>query len=84
MNCGDEEKAFRSVSKEKNFLKEKGERGKSIMRVKEAEEATIKEGKVLVWGSEQGKVSVKGGDGERNLRGEVRGVSKMRLEVEEL
>lgn len=62
-----------SVSKEENFFKDKVEKGKCIVRVKEVGEATIKEWKALGCSREQGKVSVKVNDGERNLRGEVKG-----------
>ena len=62
----------------------RGEGEKSIIRIEEAEMAIMKEGKALVKGNEQGKVFVKGDNGGRHLSGEVRGVSKVRLEVEQL
>lgn len=43
------------------------------MRVEEARIVTTKERKAFVKRSEGGNVSVKGGDEERNLKGEIRG-----------
>lgn len=62
----------------------RSERVKSAVRSEETGKVTMKEGKAFVRGSEQGKISVKGGDKERNLTGEVRWVSKVNLEAEEL